>query len=99
MPLGQLRLPRFRFHPGRKRTVERPLLPDLRGIAPYAAGQPRQIRRPERGGFPHLRAQYLAAEDVRLKLHQEIVCARAAVHPQRADRQIGIGVHRRHKIT
>ena len=53
-----------------------------------------QVRRPHRGRFNVLRTDNRDAKDVRLKLHEQIVPAGAAVDAQFVKLNAGVGLHR-----
>ena len=58
---------------------------------------------PERGTqrrrFTHFRTLYAGAEDIGLELHQEVVGDRAAVHAQRLQAGVGVGLHGVQHVT
>jgi len=55
--------------------------------------QASQVRRTQRCGFNHLRAQHWDAQQIGLELHQQIVHASAAIDPQLCHCLLCVAVH------
>src|SRR6185436_19434465 len=70
-----------------------PGLLHLRLIFPDAGAEARQERGTEGGGLHQLGARDLDAEDVGLKLHQQVVGRRAAVDLEHGQRAAGVALH------
>ena len=66
---------------------------DILGALPVAHGKPRQIGSAQGGGLDAAGAHNLAVQNVALELHEEIVCAGAAVHLQVGDADAGVLLH------
>src|SRR6266545_7438355 len=82
------------FHRVREAAVDLPLRRDLLLVLPVADRQTREIRRAQRRGLGDFRPHYGYTQQVRLKLHQQIVGRRAAVHAQLLQSDLGVGFHR-----
>ena len=75
-------------------AVNGPDLADLRLIAPEADRKARKIGRAHRRGLHARGPEHRRADDVRLRLHQVVVCAGPTVDLEARERDAGIGTHR-----
>ena len=78
---------------GLKGALGAPLLREFVQPGVQAGVQAGQVGRAQRGGFDHGRPHHRDAQQVGLELHQQVVDAGAAVHPQFAHRHAA-GGHR-----
>ena len=83
----------FRFHRRSEPSIRLPLRGDRGSIFPVPHRQSRQIGRTQRGGFRNFWPHHGDFQEIRLKLHEEIVIAGSSVHPQFLESNSRIGLH------
>ena len=70
-----------------------PVFPDFFPVPPVAGGKSCQVRRSQRGCLNAFRAKNITIENIRLKLHKEVVGACTAIHLQFIQADSGVGLH------
>ena len=98
VPVGKQRQSLLRRHLRQERPVNCGVSADLSGVCPVPHRKSRQIRRAQCRRLDTLRPDNRDADHIALKLHQEIVPARSAVHLERLQGNPRIILHRREYI-
>ena len=78
---------------GSKHPIHCPVVFHVIQTVPVFYSKSGQLRGAQRRGLDAARPHHITADQIRLKLHQEVVCAGSSIHFQLPDVDAGIALH------